>query len=79
MVHGFSCEASTLPHGCCARALTVTCRTQGVYGWRVHPTVKAYQSYERGEPPPEPEPFQPEPLDAARAKAELAQLGMRVQ
>lgn len=52
---------------------------QGVYGWRVHPTVKAYQSYERGEPPPEPEPFQPEPLDAARAKAELAQLGIRVQ
>ncbi|BDA48044.1 probable thiosulfate:glutathione sulfurtransferase at C-terminar half [Coccomyxa sp. Obi] len=52
---------------------------QGVYGWRVHPTVKAYQSYERGEPPPEPEPFQPEPLDAARAKAELTQLGIRVQ
>ena len=51
---------------------------QGVYGWRVHPGVKAYQSYERGTPPPEPEPFTPEPLNAGLAKKELAQLGIRL-
>ena len=52
---------------------------QGVYGWRVHPTVRSYASYKKGEPPPEPEPFQSEPLDAGRSKLELAQLGMRSQ
>jgi hypothetical protein len=51
---------------------------QGTYGWRAHPSVKAYQSYARGAPPPEPEPFQPEPLSAAQAKKELAQLGIRI-
>ena len=50
---------------------------QGVYGWRVHPAVRSYASYKKGEPPPEPEPFQSEPLDAGRSKFELAQLGMR--
>lgn len=54
-------------------------RVQGVYGWRVHPTVLSYASYQRGDPPPEPEPFQPESVDPARAKAELAQLGIRMQ
>ena len=53
------------------------CSLQGVYGWRVHPTVRSYASYKKGEPPPEPEPFQSEPLDAGRSKLELAQLGMR--
>ncbi|CAK0784964.1 hypothetical protein CVIRNUC_008169 [Coccomyxa viridis] len=50
---------------------------EGVYGWRVHPAVRSYASYKKGEPPPEPEPFQSEPLDAGRSKFELAQLGMR--
>lgn len=31
---------------------------QGVYGWRFSPSVKAYRSYEKWDPPPEPEPFQ---------------------
>lgn len=48
-------------------------------GWRVHPTVRSYASYQRGDPPPEPEPFTPEPLDPVRAKAELVQLGIRMQ
>ena len=51
---------------------------QGVYGWHAHPTVRSYASFEKGHPPPEPEPFQAEPLDPVRAKAELAQLGIRM-
>lgn len=58
--------------------LKVDLDVQGVYGWRVHPTVRSYPSYKRGYPPPEPEPYQAEPLDAARAKTELAQLGVRL-
>ena len=41
----------------------------------VHPTVLSYASYQRGDPPPEPEPFQPESVDPARAKAELGAAG----
>ena len=31
---------------------------QGAYGWRLSPTVKAYRSYEKWDPPPDPEHFQ---------------------
>ena len=63
----------------CAPSEGPCVHVQGVYGWRVHPTVLSYASYQRGDPPPEPEPFQPESVDPARAKAELAQLGIRMQ
>ena len=62
---------------CDARA-RLCARMQGTYGWRAHSSVKAYQSYERGQPPPEPEGFQPELLNASQAKMELSQLGIRV-
>ena len=34
---------------------------KGAYGWRLSPAIKAYRSYEKWDPPPEPEPFQASP------------------
>ena len=49
---------------------------QGVYGWRLHPAVQVYSSYEKGDPPPEPEAFDVERVDANAAMTDLAQLGL---
>ena len=51
---------------------------QGAYGWRLHPAVKAYSSFERHDVPPEPENVQTEVADAAAAKAELSRLGLLI-
>jgi len=48
----------------------------GVYGWRLDPSVKAYASYEVGDPPPEPEPFHVEAPDPAAAAKELVAAGL---
>lgn len=49
---------------------------QGVYGWKLSPAVKSYRSYEKWDPPPEPEPFQVEQADSHEARAELSRLGL---
>ncbi|KAK9829026.1 hypothetical protein WJX72_003487 [[Myrmecia] bisecta] len=49
---------------------------QGVYGWRLQPAIKAYKSYEKGDPPPEPEAFQMEAINVGAAREELAHLGL---
>ena len=42
---------------------------QGAYGWRLSPTVKAYKSYEKWDPPPEPEGFQVSLVHQLRSSA----------
>lgn len=49
---------------------------QGVYGWRLQPEVKVYSSYEKGDPPPEPETVEIEAVDASAATNELIKLGI---
>jgi rhodanese-related sulfurtransferase len=49
---------------------------QGVYGWRLHSAVQVYSSYEKGDPPPEPEAFDVERVDANAAITDLTQLGL---
>jgi rhodanese-related sulfurtransferase len=49
---------------------------QGVYGWRLDSSVKAYRGYKVGDAPPEPETFQVEEPDAAAGAAELHALGL---
>eukprot|EP00887_Chlorella_sp_A99_P002128 scaffold21.g2128.t1 len=48
----------------------------GVCGWRADPSVKPYRGYRLFDPPPEPEPFQVEPLSPELGLQELAQLGV---
>lgn len=50
----------------------------GVYGWNLDPAVSRYKSYQLGEAPPKPEPFQVEKADEAAGVAELRQLGLQV-
>ncbi|KAI8474417.1 MAG: hypothetical protein J3K34DRAFT_518158 [Monoraphidium minutum] len=47
----------------------------GAYSWRSD-GVKPYSSYQPWQPPPDPEPLPPEPLDAAAALDELMRLGL---
>ncbi|KAK9868177.1 hypothetical protein WJX84_012133 [Apatococcus fuscideae] len=47
---------------------------QGTYGWRLHPSVKAYKSYELGHAPPEPDVQDPDSINHSTAQAELLQL-----
>jgi hypothetical protein len=56
--------------------LTLQVRSQGTYGWRLHAGVKAYRRYERGTPPPEPEPFPLDHVNVAAAREELNELGV---
>lgn len=50
--------------------------TQGVYGWHLDPAIKSYESYELGDVPPEPEPFEVETVDLDAAVEELGALGL---
>lgn len=52
---------------------------QGTYGWRLHAGVKAYRKFEKGSPPPEPEPFHLEQINMAAAREELFQLDVPLQ
>ena len=49
---------------------------QGVYGWHLDPGIKAYKSYEKWDPPPDPEPFTVDEVNVAAACEELAELGL---
>lgn len=49
---------------------------EGVYGWRLDHRVLPYQSYELGDPPPDPEPFEIEPIDLQAARKELQSMGL---
>lgn len=51
---------------------------QGVYGWRLDPSVKPYRGYKLQDAPPEAEPFQVEPINVEAGRVELAQLGIPV-
>lgn len=46
----------------------------GVWGWRLHPSVMVYESYEEGEAPPAPVPFETQVIERAKAKRELLDL-----
>lgn len=49
---------------------------QGVYGWHYDPAVLPYRRYSPLDPPPEPDPFQLEEVDAEAGRLQLAQLGL---
>lgn len=49
---------------------------QGVYGWRLDPNVRSYQSYDKWEAPPDPEPCQIDTVDMDAARDELDDLGL---
>jgi hypothetical protein len=49
---------------------------QGVYGWHFEPSVLPYRRYSMLDPPPDPEPFQVEEVDAEAGQLQLAQLGL---
>ena len=48
---------------------------QGVYGWRLDPSVKPYRGYRLQDAPPEAEPFQVEALNVEQGRHELALTG----
>lgn len=50
---------------------------QGVYGWKLDPSVHAYAAYEEGDIPPEPMPFEADSIDRVAAEAELVALNLR--
>ena len=52
--------------------------TNGAYGWHLDPAIKSYASYEHGDVPPEPEPFEVETVDLAAAMKELKGAGLLV-
>lgn len=49
---------------------------EGTFGWRLDRNVLPYQSYELGDPPPNPEPFEIERVDAQAATKELQRIGI---
>lgn len=49
---------------------------QGVYGWQYDPAVLPYRRYAVLDPPPEPEPFTVEEVDAEAGRVQLLQLGL---
>ncbi|KAG0562048.1 hypothetical protein M758_9G127800 [Ceratodon purpureus] len=49
---------------------------EGVYGWRLDPTVLPYDSYELGDVPPEPVEFDVERVNFEAAQSELKHLGL---
>ena len=57
-----------VPHECVPRDGK---RLQGAAGWRLDSGVKAYASYTVGQPPPAPQPFLVEVVDAAAGEQEL--------
>ena len=50
--------------------------SQGSYGWHFNEDVKQYASYEEGDAPPEPEPFDLETPDMGKGTRELEALGL---
>ena len=49
---------------------------EGVYAWRLDPSVQPYREYRLFDPPPEPEPFQVEALSVEVGQQDLAALGI---
>lgn len=49
---------------------------QGVFGWRLHPSVLPYASYEELDGPPEPVSFELEKFDRNGGERELQQMGL---
>lgn len=47
---------------------------EGVWGWRLHPSVMVYESYEEGEAPPPPVLFDTDVIDKGKAQRELMDL-----
>lgn len=49
---------------------------QGTYGWRLDNSVHAYQSYQEGDAPPEPECYDVERVNEESGLQELVNLGL---
>ena len=47
-----------------------------MYGWHLDLGIKAYKSYEKWDPPPDPEPFPVDEVNVVAACEELAELGL---